>query len=201
MNMNLGSTLQAVLFGTVSVLLVSCSTASGLAELQRELQSRLRTGPAASAPRGPEDTAAESSVRAAIQLVIHRSNFEQEQAIAARDSSIMKDTSTDDYYDELVEINQGLLDSGVTRIKLVALEWGSISISGNTATAMTYETWATTGTDGRTRQARDRNVYSLVLQSGVWKIQADDHPDGDFVIPTGGVQVFLMVPSPLEGEG
>src|SRR5205823_4505153 len=47
---------------------------------------------------------------------------------------------------------------------------------GETATATTYETWRTTYTDGRTEQSRDQNDYTLVLDSGAWKIQRDEHP-------------------------
>ena len=62
-------------------------------------------------------------------------------------------------------------------IKLVKLEWGAVAVDGSTATATTYETWTTTLADGSTEQSRDRNDYSLVLESGAWKIKADAHPD------------------------
>ena len=34
-------------------------------------------------------------------------------------------------------------DNGVTAIHLVNIEWGPITVDGNTATATTYETWST----------------------------------------------------------
>ena len=121
--------------------------------------------------------AADQGVSAAIQQVIQHSNDEQVQAIAARDPSLMADTLTSDHFSELVQINQDLLNSGVASIKLVKLEWGAVAVDGSTATATTYETWTTTLSDGTTNQSRDRNDYSLVLDSGAWKIKSDAHPD------------------------
>src|SRR6266567_142231 len=120
---------------------------------------------------------ADQGASTAIQQVIQRSNDEQVQAIAARDPSLMADTLTSDHYQELVQINQDLLNSGVASINLVKLEWGAVVVNGSTATATTYETWTTTLSDGTTDQSRDRNDYSLVLDNGAWKIKSDDHPD------------------------
>jgi Peptidase A4 family len=121
--------------------------------------------------------AADQGTNAAVQQVIQRSNDEQVQAIAARDPSLMADTLTADHYQELVQVNQDLLNSGVASIKLVKLEWGAVAVDGATATATTYETWSTTLSDGSNDVSRDRNDYSLVLESGAWKIKADAHPD------------------------
>jgi hypothetical protein len=120
--------------------------------------------------------AADDNTTAAIQQVIQRSNDEQVQAIAAKDPSAMADTLTSDHYSELVQINQDLLDNGVTAIQLVRLDWGPVAINGNTATATTFETWTTNYSDGSTTRSRDQNDYTLVLDSGAWKISADDHP-------------------------
>lgn len=120
---------------------------------------------------------ADQDVSAAVQQAIQRSNDEQVQAISSRDSSVMADTVTSDHYQELVRVNQDLLDSGVTRISLVKLEWGAIAVDGTTATATTYETWRTTLSDGTTMQSRDRNDYTLVRDNGDWKIKSDVHPD------------------------
>ncbi len=121
--------------------------------------------------------AVDQSANAAIQQVIQRSNEEQVQAIAGRDSSAMADALTSDHYQELVQINRDLLNRGVASIKLVTLEWGAVAVNGGTATATTYETWTTTLSDGTTDQSRDRNDYSLVFDNGSWKIQSDVHPD------------------------
>ncbi len=115
---------------------------------------------------------------AAIQAVIQKANDEQQQAFAANDPTLMKDTSTSSYYNEMVRTNRNLVDNGVKAIKLVKLEWGDVTVTSDTAaTATTYETWQTTYTDGTTDVSRDQNVYTLVLDNGAWKIQGDDHPD------------------------
>lgn len=133
----------------------------------------------ARAPGAPQPLmdAADQDATAAIQQLIQHSNDEQAQAIAARDPSPMSDTVTSDHFQELVQINDDLLANGVTSIKLVKLEWGAVVVDGSTATATTYETWTTTLSDGAFDQSRDRNDYSLVLDSGAWKIKADDHPN------------------------
>ncbi|MDE3077744.1 MAG: hypothetical protein KGJ86_20175, partial [Chloroflexota bacterium] len=151
--------------------LAACTPASVVGEAQQAVQSRLPSAlrPAA-APAQPEQSA--------IQLVITRGDLEQEQAIASHDSSVMKDTSTDAYYQKAVQQNQALLTGGVTRIKLANLEWGPITVSGNTATVENYETWSTTYQDGSSDWSRDHNVYTLVKENGAWRIQADDQPGG-----------------------
>lgn len=121
--------------------------------------------------------ATDQDTSAAIQQVIQRANDEQVQAIATHDSSVMADTATRDHYQELVQINQDLLDSGVAAISLTRLDWGAVAVNGNTATATTFETWTTTFVDGSTDTSRDRNDYSLVLDNGAWKITGDAHPD------------------------
>jgi Peptidase A4 family len=112
----------------------------------------------------------------AIQQLIQRANDEQAQAITTGNPSVMSDTATDAHYQELVQVNQNLVSSGVTSISLVKLEWGPINVNGATASATTYETWSTTFGDGTTMQSRDTNVYTLVQNGGSWTVQADDQP-------------------------
>lgn len=116
----------------------------------------------------------------AIKSVIDRANQEQQDALAQGDPTLMKDTATAAYYNELVQTNQDLVNHGVTAIKLVSLQWGPITVrSATSAQATTYETWQTTYGDGTTDQSRDRNVYTLVQEGGAWKIQTDGHPDAN----------------------
>jgi hypothetical protein len=89
----------------------------------------------------------------------------------------MQDTSTSDFYQSQVSVNQDLRDNGVTDIKLANIDWGQISVNGTSANATAFETWTTTYSDGTTEQSRDRNEYTLVQQNGAWVISADDHPD------------------------
>jgi hypothetical protein len=121
--------------------------------------------------------AADQDVSSAIQSVIQRSNDEQVQAINSHDSSVMSDTVTTDHYQELAQINQDLLDQGVSSISLVRLDWGAVAVNGSSASATTYETWRTVLSDGTTSQSRDRNDYTLVYDGSTWRIQSDDHPD------------------------
>lgn len=131
------------------------------------------SGQAAAAAGTPADAATTQS----IQQVIQRVDDAQIQAIATNDPNPMAPTATPQFYQEQITANQDLVNSGVTEIKLVKLEWGDITVSGNTATATVWETWSTTFQDGTTEQSRDRNVYTLVLDNGTWKVSADDHPD------------------------
>ena len=120
---------------------------------------------------------ADSATQQAIQQVIQQVDQAQMQAIQTNNPNVMAASATPQFYQEQVANNQDLVDSGVTDIKLVNLEWGPITVSGNTATATVWETWSTTFDDGTTEQSRDRNIYTLSLDNGTWKVQADDHPD------------------------
>jgi len=137
-------------------------------------------------PAAGTPAAAPGSVEAAVQRVIERADQEQAQALAAADPSTLRETSTDAYYQEVVRTNQSLKDDGVTAIRLVGIEWGPVTVSGDLATATAYETWTTEYADGATERSRDRNVYALVRQDGVWRIQSDDHPDDAAPTPAAG---------------
>lgn len=174
--------------------LAGCVSESVTAHLPQELQAILpvisrvdHAPPSVSAPNG--------SAEAAIQEVILRGNSQQEQAIASHDSSPMRDTSTDSYYQEVAQANQDMVAHGITRISLVKLDWGDVIVNGNTAVATSWETWTTDYAHAGTDQSRDRNVYSLVQENGVWKIQSDDHPDDPFGTPVG-VQPAAPAPAP-----
>lgn len=138
---------------------------------------------AASAPAG---TPADAATTQTIQQVIQQVDHAQEQALANNDPSVMQPTATAEFYTLQVQTNQDLVDNGVTQIKLVNIEWGPITVDGNTATATAWETWSTTFDDGTSEQSRDRNVYTLVNDNGTWKVQADDHPDEQLQQPTPG---------------
>ena len=170
------ATFRALVLGLLSLTLAACAPISAVSQARGVIQSHL---PGAS----PAASSSATSAQSAVQLVILRGDLEQERAISLRDSSVMKDTSTDSYYQQLAQQNQGLLDGGVTAIKLVNVEWGAVAINGSNATANNFETWATTYSDGSSDQSRDHNVYSLVEQNGGWKIESDDQPDSDSTTP------------------
>ncbi len=167
------------LWARLCALLVVPLAACAIVPTAEVPQAAISPGPLATV--GSSGTSAVSapsgSQEAAIARVIQLGNAEQEQALASGDMSVMRDTSTDVYFQQLSEANQGLLDSGAVVIKLIRIEWGPIDVSGDTATVTTYETWTTDFRDGTTDQSRDRNVYTLVRQGGAWLVQADGHPD------------------------
>jgi hypothetical protein len=123
--------------------------------------------------------AAQSAAEPLIQDVIQRGNLAEVESLTTGDLSPLADTAAGAYYQQLVRATQGLLDSGVSSIELVNLEWGPITVDGSKASATTIETWRTSYDSGPTEFARDRNVYSLVQDAaGQWKIVDDTHPDG-----------------------
>lgn len=113
----------------------------------------------------------------AIKQVVQTANDAQVQAFKSGDPTVMQDTATADYYQQMVDTNQGLAGQGVTGIALVNLSWGLITVNGTSATVTTTETWSTTLNDGSTERDVDKNVYTLVQQAGTWKVQDDQHPD------------------------
>jgi hypothetical protein len=128
------------------------------------------------APAG--QTAPANASHQQIMAVVQRANDEQQQAFARHDPTVMRDTATSEYYDQLSQALSDLAKSGVVAIKLVSLDWGPITVQGSQARATTYETWETTFRDGSTTRDRARNDYTLVLSNGVWLIQSDDQSDG-----------------------
>ncbi len=187
--------LWPAIFG--ALLLMACAVpfraARDTSTPQAPSAQRAATATAASAPSATVAPAA-ADVQA-IKTVIQRANEEQARALASHDPTIMRDTATSEYYDELVAIQRQLEAGGVTAIKLVNLEWGPVTVQGTTAQATTYETWQTIFADGSTEQERDRNVYTLVREAGSWKIQADDHPDSALDQASGGAP-GSTVPAP-----
>jgi hypothetical protein len=146
------------------------TSASVGAAAQKPAAASGQTTSAAGAP-------ADAATQQVIQQIIQQVDEAQVQAIKTNDPNVMAATATPQFYQEQVLNNQDLVNGGVTDIKLVQLEWGQITVNDNTATATVWETWSTTFDDGSTVQARDRNVYTLVQDSGTWRVQADDHPD------------------------
>lgn len=168
----LGLALVAIIFVAVTRL-----TSGGLSRPSATAVPTAAASSRAAATVQAAGSPADPATQQTIQQVITQVNQAQVQAIQSGDPSAMTATATSQFYDDQVANNQDLVDNGVTDIKLVNIEWGSIVVSGNSAVATDYETWSTTFQDGTTEQSRDRNVYTLVNDNGTWKVQADDHPD------------------------
>ncbi|HUZ03067.1 MAG TPA: G1 family glutamic endopeptidase [Thermomicrobiaceae bacterium] len=143
------------------------------------------TAVAASAtPAGATPTTADAE---AIKAVIQRGNQEETQALAANDPTVMRDTATASYYQQLAQDLSDLTDSGATTIALVKLTWGPIALTGPaTARVTTVETWSTGFADGGTLVGTDTNLYTLLQENGVWKIQTDDQPGARPAQPSPG---------------
>ncbi len=139
-------------------------------------------------------SATDPTAVAAIKDVIQRANQAQAQAFARSDDTLMRDTATDSYYQELVQTNRDLANGGVSSIALANITWGDISVSGRAAQATTFETWRSSYTDGSADQRTDRNEYTLVQQSGAWKISADAQPDSRVIEPGTGTAPSVTQP-------
>lgn len=162
----------------LAIVLASCG---GQVDLGRAI-TQLRPPAIATTP----STVTSDATAEAIKQVIERANQAQQKAFATGDPSLMRDTATSSYYDELTRINTDLARGGVTGFALVGIEWGDVTVSGTTAAATAYETWRTSYSDGSQDQRTDRNDYALVLESGTWKIQADVQPSAQSVTPGSG---------------
>jgi len=166
--------MRKLLIGLVVVLLAGCGGQVDLGRAITQLQPIATTAPAAVT----SDTTAE-----AVKQVIERANQAQQKAFATGEAALMRDTATTAYYDELAQINAELARGGVIGFTLVRIEWGDVTISGTKSAATAYETWRTTYSDGSQDQRTARNDYTLVLESGGWKIQADVQPSASSVTP------------------
>ena len=148
-----------------------------------------------SAPATQTNTSStDPAVVAAVKDVIARANQAQAQAYARNDPTLMRATATDSYYQELVQTNQGIQSSGARSIELVSLDWVDVAVSGTSARATTNETWRTTYTDGSVAESTDRNDYTLVLESGAWKISADVQPTTQIISPSTGISPTVTQP-------
>ncbi len=147
------------------------------------------------APISNSSASTSAAVIDAIKRVIQQSNQEQQQAVAAQDPTLMRDTATAAYYRQAAQGVNDLVSAGVDAIQLVHLEWGPITLQGTTAAqATTTETWSTTFADGSTLQQVDTNVYTLILDHTAWKVQDDQHPDAQQVQPPQAPQGTAPAP-------
>src|SRR5712691_5538239 len=118
----------------LAIVLTSCSGQVDLGRAVQQLKPAATSSPAVTS----------DATTAAVKQVIERANQAQGKAFASGDVSLMRDTATASYYDELTQINTGLARGGVTGFTLVRIDWGDVSITGSTAAATAYETWRTT---------------------------------------------------------
>lgn len=122
----------------------------------------------------PTATPTPVDMTSAIKQTIQRSNEEQVEAVATRNLSLMSDTLTVDQFQALSTIIQDLLDTRVTGITLLKLDWGPITVGadGSSAQATTYESWRIVSQAGSIDYDPVRNDYTLILDNGTWKIKS-----------------------------
>ena len=143
----------------------------------RAITSQLVPAAASAPATTPTATSSDTAAVAAIKDVIQQANAAQAQAFARNDPTAMKATSTTAHYQEMVQVNRDLSNGGVTKIELLNIAFGAISLNGTSAAATTTETWRSTYADGTTGQSIDQNDYDLVLENGAWKIAANTQPN------------------------
>lgn len=129
-------------------------------------------------------TTTSADAEQAVRDVLRQANEAQAEAFAKHDPAPMRATSTDEHYAEMTRINSDLAKGGVTKIELVKIDFGGITVNGTTATATTTETWRSTYADGSVDQSTDENDYSLVLEGGSWKISSNTQPGTSVIAPT-----------------
>jgi hypothetical protein len=187
---------RLIALGLIAFVLAAASGRFDLASLVGAARTAVdKAVPAAQTNTTSTDTAA----IAAVKDVVGRANQAQADAFARNDPTLMRSTATSSYYQELVQINQSLQQSGAQSIALVNIEWVDVTVSGTTANAVTNETWRTTYTDGSVADSTDRNEYTLVLQSGAWKISADVQPTTQIITPGTGTTPTVTQPGPPAG--
>ncbi|MFI5267604.1 MAG: G1 family glutamic endopeptidase [Chloroflexota bacterium] len=158
--------------GAVALMLAGCSAPTGVNQFIQQADGPLTTA------TGVVARMHAAYSQDAIEQVIRHANDEQQQAFAQNNPTLMQDTATSDYYNQLAQLNAQMHANGVQSIHLVNLRWGSVTVNGSTSQATTSETWRTTFADGTIDVGTDQNVYSLVNDNGAWKVQSDDQPRG-----------------------
>lgn len=166
---------RALALGVVLVLASGCA-GSDLARLVDAVDSaRTRTA----APSAAGAARAEQEIRD----VLKRANEAQAEAFAARSPELMRETSTDEHFQELVATNRSLASAGITAIALVNIDFGEIHVDGRVAQATTFETWRTEYGDGSVNEQTDRNDYTLVRYGESWRISANVQPSARQATP------------------
>src|SRR5436305_2241765 len=97
-----------IVIGRGAATLDGVQLTTSVSQLAAGLSGSFAKAPAASIQHAVADQDSTDPQVAAVQQVIHTANDEQVQAIAVHDPSGMQDTSTDGYYQQLVQTNQDL---------------------------------------------------------------------------------------------
>ena len=180
-------TLPNALIAIVLAFLLAACSGADIGSLVREVAG----APTPTATTG----AAANATEQAVKDTITRANEAQAKAFNSGDPTVMKATATSDWYAQLVNINRDLAAGGVTEITLVSTEFQSVAVDGANATAVTFETWRSTYSDGMTDETTARNDYTLVLDAGAWRIATNDQPSAALQPGTGTTRPDPSTPS------
>jgi hypothetical protein len=177
---------NALIAIVLAFLLAACSGAD-IGGLVREVTG----APSSTASAG---TATDSAPEQAVKDAITRANEAQARAFNSGDQTVMRATATSEWYAKLVQINRDLAAGGVTEIALISTDFQSVAVDGANATAVTYETWRSTYSDGLTEETTARNDYTLVLDGDAWRVATNDQPSAALQ-PGTGTQPDTTTPS------
>jgi hypothetical protein len=136
----------------------------------------LAVGATAAAAAPSANRFADDALNARLQQVVQHSNDEQIQAIATNNVSLVSDSVTGQYAQQLTSTLQEMITvDKVTGISVIAMQWGPVTVAadGSSATVTTVETWRIVSAAGSVDDAPTRNDYTLVPDNGVWKITSD----------------------------
>ncbi len=140
------------------------------------------TGPSTSAGNGQNAPAGSGSDQDTIKTVIKQSNDEQIAAWRNLDTSALGNTRTGQVLQDNIQAVQDLKNSGLYAIPVnKSLQYGAISVDGNTATAKTVEVWSVTFySKGDNKVVNSTGpdtlyeTYHLVKQNGKWLVSTLD---------------------------
>jgi hypothetical protein len=119
-------------------------------------------------PLAPADPA----TAAALQQAITTSNTQQMQAIASRDPSPLRTSSTGEYYQFLSsQIRQNLAQQ-VVAVRIDQVRWSAVAVGGVVGQVSDIENWSITFANGTTSLVEGRWIYRLVLENGTWKVHS-----------------------------
>src|SRR6185503_10225868 len=170
----------------LTFLLAACSGA--------DLGGLVRQVAGAPTPTATTGVAANNADEQAVKDAITKANEAQAKAFNSGDPTAMRATATSDWYSKLVQINRDLAAGGVTEIALISTDFQSVTVDGANATAVTFETWRSTYSDGMTDETTARNDYTLVLDGSAWRIATNDQPSAGLQ-PGTGTQPDTTTPS------
>ncbi|HST05275.1 MAG TPA: zinc-ribbon domain-containing protein [Chloroflexia bacterium] len=128
----------------------------------------------------------------ALKATVCQSNDEQIKAWRSLDTEVLKNTRTGQALQENIQAVQELQSKKMYALPAnVSIDFGKVTVSGDTATVETTEVWSVTffnSSDGKALQTQGpdklQELYHFVKQNGKWLIQSVDITATDAPTPT-----------------